>query len=222
MTDAYGLLRSAHAVLLDFDGPVTPLMPAPANMHAADVGRAALTAHGFGLDEIRSTSDHLAVIRWAGAHAHEALADVEAACHEAEVDAARTCTPTPGAHDLLASLHDNDIPVVIVTNNAADAVRSYLERWDLVDYVRDIVGRPELRPDLMKPHPHTVERALRIVGTKPSAAVFVGDSLSDIDVARKVGVPAIGYAKTPQRGAELHDAGADAITDDIGSLALAR
>lgn len=30
--DARDLLLSARAVLLDFDGPVTPLMPAPLNM----------------------------------------------------------------------------------------------------------------------------------------------------------------------------------------------
>jgi hypothetical protein len=117
VTKTRELVRSAHAVLLDFDGPITPLMPAPANMHAADIGRTALAAHQLDPDEIRWTSDHLAVIRWAGSHAPSALPDVEAACNAAEAEAARTCVPTPGTHDMLVALHAVDIPVVIVTNN---------------------------------------------------------------------------------------------------------
>jgi HAD superfamily hydrolase (TIGR01509 family) len=219
--DAAVLLGSARALLLDFDGPVTPLMPAPANMHAADAGRAALAVHGIDASEIRATSDHVAVIRWAGAHAPEALPDVEAACHAAEVEAARSCPPTPGAHELLRALDARNVPVVIVTNNVADAARTYLERWDLTRYVRDVVGRPDRRPDLMKPHPHIIELALRITATNPAATVLIGDSVSDVEVARAVGVRSIGYAKNPRRGAELREAGADAITDSMSDLVAA-
>jgi phosphoglycolate phosphatase-like HAD superfamily hydrolase len=207
--DATAVLGSARALLLDFDGPVTPLLPAPANMQAADAARAALDAHGIEASEIRATSDHVAVLRWAGAHAPEPLPDVEAACHAAEVEAARTCPPTPGAHELLRALDAKNVTVVIVTNNAADAARTYLERWDLTRYVRDIVGRPDRRPDLMKPHRHTIELALQITATEPAATVLIGDSVSDIEVARATGVRSVGYAKNPRRGAELREAGAE-------------
>ncbi|MFJ3403464.1 HAD family hydrolase [Promicromonospora sp. NPDC090134] len=220
MIDAAQLLRESAAVLLDFDGPVTPLMPAPANMHAADVARQALTAHGATPpDDIAATSDHLAVIRWTGTHAPQALADVENACTAAETDSARTCTPTPGAHALLAALHATGTPVVIVSNNAAGSIRVYLARHRLSAYVRDVVGRPHLRPDLMKPEPYTVHYALTIAKVRARSAVLIGDSVSDIEVARAAGVRSIGYAKTVQRGNELLEAGADAITRSIASLA---
>lgn len=219
MTDAAQLLNEAAAVLLDFDGPVTPLMPAPANMHAADAARRALTAHGTTLpDDIVTTSDHLAVFRWTGAHAPVALADVENACTAAEINSARTCRPTPGAHALMAALHAAGTPVVIVSNNAAEPIHAYLERHGLTDYVRDVVGRPHLRPELMKPDPHTVRRALTIAETNAWSTVLIGDSVSDIEVARATGVRSIGYAKTRQRGAELRKAGADAVTNSIASL----
>lgn len=219
MIDAAQLLNESAAVLLDFDGPVTPLMPAPANMHAADDARQALTTRGTTLPgEIAATSDHLAVIRWTGKHASEALAAVEDACTAAEIDSARTCTPTPGAHALLAALHATGTPVVIVSNNAAEPIRVYLERHHLTAYVRDVVGRPFLRPDLMKPEPHTVHRALTIAGADASNTVLIGDSVSDIEVARAAGVRSIGYAKTEQRGAELRAAGADAVISSIFGL----
>ncbi|GAB4087045.1 HAD family hydrolase [Myceligenerans cantabricum] len=219
MTDAAQLINEAAAVLLDFDGPVTPLMPAPANMHAADAARQALAAHGIELPtSVASTSDHLAVIRWAGMHAPSVLADVENACTAAEIDSARTCIPTPGAHELLAALHAVGTPVVIVSNNAAEPIHVYLDHHGLTAYVRDIVGRPHLRPDLMKPEPHTVRRALAIAEASARTAVLVGDSVSDIEVAKTTGVRSIGYAKTQQRGTELRETGADAVTDDMASL----
>ena len=218
MTDARTLLWSARAVLLDFDGPVTPLMPAPLNKQAADAARAALARHGNTPEEIRDTSDHLAIIRWAGAHAPSALPDVEAVCVEAEVEAALRSQPTAGAHELMTALDRAGVPVVIVTNNAARATCTYLGRFDLAGRVRDIVGRPENRPDLMKPNTHMVNEALRIAGAVPSEAVLIGDSVSDIEVAHAAGIRALGYAKNTRRGWELEAAGADALTETVAAL----
>jgi phosphoglycolate phosphatase len=218
--DAAQLLRESAAVLLDFDGPITPLMPAPANMHAADAARGALTAHGITPPGgLATTSDHLALVRWAGAHAPDALADVESASTAAEVDSARRCTPTPGAHALLAALHAAGTPVVIVSNNAAEAIRVYLECHQLTTYVLDVVGRPRHQPSLMKPDPYIVRTARHIAGAHGPDAVLIGDSVSDIEVARAVDVSSIGYAKSPRRGTELLKAGADVVTDSMEFVA---
>lgn len=219
MIDAVRLLDESAAVLLDFDGPVARLMPAPANMHAADAARRALEQHGnTAPDEIATTSDHLAVIRWTGTHAPDALGDVSDACLLAEMDSARICTPTPGAHALLAALHVAGTPVVMVSNNEGAAIGIYLDRHHLAPHVREVIGRPFLRPDLLKPHPHIVERALEITGSAPERSVLIGDSVSDIEVARATGVRSIGYAKTRQRGTELREAGADAVVDTMVGL----
>lgn len=218
MTDARKLLWSARAVLLDFDGPVTPLMPAPLNMKTADSARAALARHGIDSEEIRTTSDHLAVIRWAGAHAPDALADVEATCTAAEVDAALVSQPTAGAHELMAALSAAGKSVVIVTNNAAEAARAHLQRWNLAEYVRDVVGRPEHQPALMKPNTYSVDEALRIANVEPGDAILIGDSVSDVIVAHAAGVRSLGYAKNPVRGLELDTVGADALTATISNL----
>ena len=219
MIGAAQLLNEAAAVLLDFDGPVTPLMPAPANLRAADTARHALMAHGVNPPgDIATTADHLAISRWAGTHAPDALRDVDDACTIAEMDSARTCEPTPGAHVLLAALRAARTPVVIVSNNDASAIYLYLDRHGLRGHVRDVVGRPLWRPDLMKPHPQSVQRALGIAGVAAQGAVLIGDSVSDIEVARATGVRSIGYAKSQQRGLELREAGADTITDSMISL----
>lgn len=219
MTDATTILKQATAVLLDFDGPVTLLMPAPMNVETADACRSAIWDSGGALpDEIATTSNHLAVIHWAGEHAPSALADVEAAAVAAEVAAAQTCVPTQGAHEMLVGLYEAGVPVVIVSNNAADAIRVYLDKHGVAEYVRAVIGRPAERPDLMKPHPHSVLRALEAVNAEAASAVMIGDSVSDIEVALKTGVRTIGYAKTHLRGEELRHARADAITPNMGTL----
>ncbi|GAB3157997.1 HAD family hydrolase [Myceligenerans halotolerans] len=222
MSKATDLLVTAEAVLLDFDGPVTPLMPKPANIETADACRAALERHGIQPPiEIATTSDHLAVIRWVGAHTREALTEVEKACIAAEVKAAKACIPTLGAHEFIATLSRHSVPVVVVSNNAAEAIHAYLDRHQLAGPVRDVVGRPVGHPELMKPNTYLVDKALRILGTAPEAAVMIGDSVSDVEVAHKAGARSIGYAKNPKRGDELADAGADALISTMTELAEA-
>lgn len=219
MKDAAELLAAADAVLLDFDGPVTPLMPSPINAQAAAAARAALCRHGITPpSDVAVATDHLAVARWTGVHAPSALADVEAACLSVELDAARTCVPTPGARELLVQLDQVGKPVVIVSNNAADAIGAHLDRHRFSGLVLGVIGRPGGRPDLMKPNTYPVTEALRLLGVGPASAVLIGDSVSDVEVARAVNVRSIGYAKTAQRGDELAAAGADAIAGTIESL----
>jgi phosphoglycolate phosphatase-like HAD superfamily hydrolase len=84
--------------------------------------------------------------------------------------------------------------------------------------VRDVLGRPTMGPDLMKLRPHIVRRALTIAEASAENAVLIGDSVSDIEVARAVGVHSIGYAKTQRRGIQLYEAGADAVVDSMADL----
>lgn len=70
----------------------------------------------------------------------------------------------------------------------------------------------------MKPNTHTVDEPLRLLGIEPGHAVFIGDSVSDVEVSQAARVPCIGYAKTPRRGAELREAGAGAVAADIADL----
>lgn len=212
--NAARLVQRAHAVLLDFDGPVTILMPSPANARAADTARVPLADLGLPPD-VASTTDHLAVLRWTGANAPERLTAVEQACIDAEIEAARVSHPTRGSLDFLEACKHVDKPVVIVSNNSASAVLAFLNRYDATSLVRGIVGREPLRPDLLKPHPSLVLAALELVQVPADDAVLIGDSVTDIEVARATGVLAIGYAKTPARGLELADAGADFVIEDL-------
>ncbi|GAA4568130.1 hypothetical protein GCM10023176_21930 [Micromonospora coerulea] len=62
-------------------------------------------------------------------------------------------------------------------------------------------------------------QALQALNARPSAAVLVGDSTTDIEAAHAAGVPCIRYANKPGRAERLAAAGADAIVTDMSHLA---
>ena len=77
---------------------------------------------------------------------------MEAASITGEVAAAHTTEPTPGAHDLLTSCKTAGRPVLIVSNNAEEAIRAYLARHQLEPFVAAVMARTLGKPELMKPH----------------------------------------------------------------------
>lgn len=219
MISAARLVANASGVLLDFDGPITPLMPPPANKEAAEDARAAMRDAGAEVPpELADSTDHLAILRAAADFGPEVLRAVEDACMAAEIECAKTATSTPGAHEFLWRCYDDDQRVVIVSNNAAEAVCAYLDRWDLNDLVTAVLGRSRYRPDLMKPHPFVVDAALEVLNLNPANTVLIGDAVTDMQVARSVGTRAIGYAKRAGRASDLAEAGADAVVLSMTEL----
>lgn len=221
--DVARVIASTHSILLDFDGPVTPLFPGRDGAELANTARRVLTLAGINLPRpYAATTDHLAVLRYGARIAsRDVLNELEAACLHGEVDAAMRTEPTPGAHRTLEAAQDAGRPVVIVSNNAGAAVDAYLKRNRLGSLVRSIVGREPGRPDLMKPNVEPINRALLALQVGPESCVFIGDSVTDVEVSRRTRIRSIGYAKTSERGDELVAAGADAITDDMRLIANA-
>jgi phosphoglycolate phosphatase len=189
-------------------------MPPPINAQAAGAARAPLSGVDLPV-EVATTTDHLAVLRWTATNAPARLGNVEDACVAAEIAAARVSEPTAGAVDFLRWCQQQGKSVVIVSNNAADAITTYLNRFDATSLVRGIVGREPRRPELLKPHPSLVLAALDLAQVLPKDAALIGDSVTDIEVARTTSVSAIGYAKTSARAQRLKEAGVDALVEGM-------
>ena len=182
--------------------------------------RQALPA-GFDIPvDLRDTPDPLVILRWTALHTpHELAEKVDQASTAGEVAAAKVSELTPGALDLLHACNEVGRPVVVVSNNAEVAIDTFLHRHQLRHLVQAVIARIPGQPEVMKPHPSAVERALDLLDRPAHQSVLVGDSVTDIQVSRATGIRSIGFAKTPIRGRELEAAGADAITDSITALA---
>lgn len=86
------------------------------------------------------------------------------------------------ADDLL----DDGVPTGVVSLNAEAAVHIALETAGLTDAVDVVVGRDTL--DTRKPDPTPLLTAIDRLAVSPEAVLFVGDSATDEETARRAGV----------------------------------
>lgn len=215
------LVDRAHVLLLDFDGPVCAVFarhPASAVAHEL---RRLLADRSVPLPAgIRREPDPLVVLRFTATLGRPAVVRlVDEALTRAEVTAAGTAAPTPYGREVILAAQQTGRRVAVVSNNAAECVRTYLSARRLTPYVHPVVGRPEGAPGRMKPDPYPVLAALRELDAEPADCVLVGDSATDVEAAHAAGVAAIGYANKPGKRGRL--AAADAVVDSMAELVAA-
>jgi phosphoglycolate phosphatase len=204
----------------------TPVGPAKTSAERPGVGdasvaehlRASLNAAGYPTNGTDGLGPH-GVLAYAARLDQDASHLIETELAAAELDAIKTAAPTPGASDVLAACNDTGRPVVMASNNNAEAIAAYLDRHQLGQLVTHIEGRDPQDARRMKPNPWVIRRALAQVATSPSEAVLIGDATTDVEAAHAADVPVVGYANKPGKAARLQDAGADAIVTEISRLA---
>jgi phosphoglycolate phosphatase len=218
-TDLAALLQRTRYMLLDFDGPICAIF---AGRSAPDLARElvdALRDDGHPVPErVEASTDPFDVLRFAGTLSPAAAERTDARLRAAELDAARTATPTPDAADLITTWRDAGRLVAAVSNNSQAAVTAYLAEHRI--QLESVVGRTSPDPALLKPSPHLVTRAIDALGAVARDSVFVGDSRSDIAAGRSAGIATIGYANKPGKHQRLADAGAQLVIDDLRAIAL--
>ena len=214
------LIQDSRAILLDFDGPVCYLF---ARLPAPDVAqklRDFLRGQGVALpSSVTSEKNPLNLLTWTDQEAAHLLADIERLQTDAEIEAARLADPTPGVTEILQSAEALGKPVVVVTNNSAEAVDAFLKRHSLSAFIAGVASRVSGKPYLMKPDPHLVLQGAERAGHPPSACLLIGDSPTDIEAAKKAGTRSIGYAKRLPRVTELAEAGADVVVESMQAIA---
>lgn len=205
------LFRQARLVLFDFDGPLCDVF---AGYPARQIARELEAIAG----EHYKTDDPLDVLRTAFNRGRPAVQLVEDALIAAEARAVELSKFNREGLDLLHECVARDVSVGVLSNNSAQAIEAFLRNVGLIGIVSPLVGRPFRRPDLMKPNPWPMEQALGHAAVAPAQALFIGDSLSDIEVARSAGVPCIAYANKAGKRELFEGAGATAVVDRMVEL----
>lgn len=125
--------------------------------------------------------------------------------------------PFPGAHDLLARVHDAGLQVVLASSASQDELDHYLGLLD----ARDIVTVTTTADDVenTKPAPDIFATALKkLAPLTADQVIVIGDTPYDIEAARKCGIMAVGVRSGGFTDAALNDAGATKIYDDVAAL----
>jgi phosphoglycolate phosphatase len=207
------LLSDVHAVLLDFDGPVTDLFRGISTKPiAGEIKKAVRTIWGpLDKDVKRSTDSHgiLQDIRnmydrpSPTPRGREALEQAEAIVTRHESVAARSAKPAPGIVTLVKTLREVGKRLVIVSNNAEGPVKWFLQSHGLRPQFEAVMGRDPKELRHMKPNPDCVNRAVKYLGLAPGECLLIGDQLTDLEASNEAGTRFLGYDPSTRRAARM-------------------
>ncbi|MFK5633468.1 MULTISPECIES: HAD family hydrolase [unclassified Ornithinimicrobium] len=225
------LVDAARCVLLDLDGPVTRLFPGDSwlelSRQVRDAAVDAAVAAGPGpltgtlARALADQTDHVQCLRIVAHHAPHLLPLVADLVTRAELEVARTATAYPAAVRLIERTVDRGAQVAVVTNNDPRVVAVVLERArpGLTALLAGVHGRSVGTVDDLKPRPDLLLRGLVDAGCAPGDAVFLGDSVTDVQAGEAAGVVVVGVSEDAARRDELRAAGAVAVLPDLTALA---
>ncbi|MFC9008084.1 HAD family hydrolase [Streptomyces microflavus] len=121
-----------------------------------------------------------------------------------------------GAGDLLRALAGRDWRVVLATSASGPELAALRRAVDADEAIRDTASSDDV--DEGKPAPEPVQLALELAGVGAGQAVFVGDTVWDMEAATRAGVRAVALLSGGIPRADLEAAGADAVFRDVAEL----
>ncbi|GLU49840.1 HAD family hydrolase [Nocardiopsis ansamitocini] len=214
------VIRRARAVLLDFDGPVCDAFAGyPASEVAQDMLASSSEAGVPISEEAATMTDPMEVLRYLFKVAPERQAESDRMLRDAEIFSVEKTSPTPGTIDFMEACRETGRSVMVVSNNSPEAVKVFFERRNITNYIYGIVGRNPSSPNLMKPNPYLLNLAIKKLDKTFSECLMIGDSVTDIEVAKAVNVPVVGYANKPGKAEIFRSLGSDFVTQNMGELA---
>jgi HAD superfamily hydrolase (TIGR01549 family) len=120
----------------------------------------------------------------------------------------------PGAKELLAGLRERGVEVALASSAIPKHAEHGFELLDADEHTDTATTAEDAEES--KPGPQLIEVALDRLGA--DAACMVGDSVWDVEAAKRAGVPAYGVLTGGTSRSELEDAGAVKVYRDAAEL----
>jgi HAD superfamily hydrolase (TIGR01509 family) len=122
----------------------------------------------------------------------------------------------PRAGDLLRAVRDRGARVVLATSADKDDLEALLAAIDADDAIDAVTSAAEVQS--AKPAPDVFAVALEEAGTPPEHTVVVGDTVWDVRAATRAGLRCVAVTTGGITRAELEDAGAVAVYEDVAAV----
>ena len=126
-----------------------------------------------------------------------------------EAKAARETNLIFGILETLKTLMEMKLRIALFTANGEKSTNHILSRFRLRQFFDAIITRESVLA--VKPDPVHLEAALKALKVRPEEAIVVGDSVRDIECARRLKVLAVGVTTGFSSIQELTHAGADYV-----------
>lgn len=128
------------------------------------------------------------------------------------VDSGPMLRPLPGARDLLDAIAQQGWRAVLATSAREEELAVLRDVLDAEDLVCAVTSSADA--DRGKPHPDIVSSALECIDAQPAQAIFLGDTVWDVQAGRRAGVPTAAVLSGGIAREALEHAGAAAIYAD--------
>ena len=125
-------------------------------------------------------------------------------------------TPYPGIRETLGELKGAGLRLFVATSKPEPLSLRILEHFDLLKYFEAVAGSTMDEQRTKKGE--VIAYALSTFQLDPNETVMVGDRKHDVLGARENGLPCVGVLYGYGSRAELTEAGAAALTADLGAL----
>lgn len=122
----------------------------------------------------------------------------------------------PGARELAEQIHQAGIGLAIASNKGQQSLQRVLHACELSDLFKVTRSAGQIPA---KPCPQMLEEILTEFDVRAEETLMVGDSIYDIEMARNIGVDAVGVDFYHQQEVALRAAGALEVFDDYKQLA---
>ncbi|KTD62994.1 phosphatase [Legionella santicrucis] len=122
----------------------------------------------------------------------------------------------PGVRELISQLHEAQIKLAIATNKGHQSLSRALQATKL-DKIFQVTRSAGQVP--AKPCPQMLEEIIEETGVTPDTTLMIGDSPTDMEMARILKVAAVGVDIYHQQEAVLKAAGALVVFDDYKQVA---
>lgn len=135
-----------------------------------------------------------------------------------ELEAATSTNLLPGVIDTLKALRIAGLKIALCTLNSQKTTNYILTRFKLTEYFDTTVPRDNVIS--VKPHPEHLETALNALSISATETMVIGDSVSDIKVAKELNALAVGLTTGVSTQEQLAREGANYVITSITDLPI--
>ena len=124
----------------------------------------------------------------------------------------------PGVRNALTALRTHGATLACITNKPRRPAVDLLSHLALLDSFELVLGGDSL--PRCKPDPLPLLHACSVLGVAVERALFVGDSINDVEAARAAGMPVACVSYGYNHGRDISEAAPDAVVDSLEELAV--
>ena len=143
----------------------------------------------------------------------EALAQIEKAMNQVELEALPTNVLRPNATDAVKRLHTAGYKLGVATRSHRVYTLRSLDAFSLTPYFDAVVARDDTPTP--KPHPGHLLQTIELLGSEKDRTLYVGDTTTDLETAVAAGVRFVGYWRDNAWAKRLMDGGCKSMVRDL-------